>query len=127
VRLGTAAWTADSEEREGRGIWWFAVGIWAALIFAGSSIPSAHWAGGVNLRDAVLHAAEYAVLAALLRRAGLSWGASLAAAAAYAAGDEFHQSFVHNRDASASDLFFDVVGATIGASVPRTGDRSASE
>jgi len=100
-----------------RRLWWVATGAWAALIFALSSIPTSTYASGVNLRDALLHATEYAVLAWLLRRCGLSWTMAFLLASAYGASDEFHQSFVPNRDASAMDWFFDIVGASVGATV----------
>jgi VanZ family protein len=118
MRLAHVLPLADGDGRRGRALRWLAVAVWAGVIFGFSSIPSSHFAGGINLRDALLHAAEYAVLAALLRRAGLSWSAAVVVASAYGASDEFHQSFVHNRDASPADLMFDVVGATIGALVP---------
>ncbi len=72
------------------------------------------------------HLSEYAVLAMLLVRAicsspraapAWSWkaaGLALAVAAAYAASDEFHQSFVSTRTASAGDVMIDTVGAAIG-------------
>src|SRR5436190_12908359 len=62
------------------------------------------------------HLTEYAVLAALLCRAlrqRLQSGA-LIIAALYAALDEFHQSFVSSRTASAWDVLVDWVGALIG-------------
>jgi VanZ family protein len=118
MRLAHVLPLADADGRRAAALRWLAVVVWAGVIFGFSSIPSAHFAGGINLRDALLHAGEYAVLAALLRRAGLSWWAAVAVAAAYGVSDEFHQSFVHNRDASPADLMFDVVGAMIGALVP---------
>ena len=70
------------------------------------------------------HLSEYAILALLLLRAvrtsrGLapgvwSWktaGLALLVAAGYAATDEFHQSFVAARTASAGDVLIDSLGA----------------
>lgn len=72
----------------------------------------------------VAHTGEYAVLAILVARWArpvfpgqrvrvIVLGAWLLAAA-YAASDEFHQSFVPNRDASPFDWAFDVWGAALG-------------
>jgi VanZ family protein len=69
------------------------------------------------------HVSEYAVLAVLLYRAFvhtlfqsrrmLSAGLVLLSCAAYAASDEFHQSFVPSRTASLRDVVIDVCGATL--------------
>jgi VanZ family protein len=69
------------------------------------------------------HVSEYAVLAVLLYRAfvhtvfqsrrALSAGIVLLSCAAYAASDEFHQSFVPSRTASLRDVMIDVFGATL--------------
>ena len=68
------------------------------------------------------HVSEYALLAVLLYRAfvhtvfqsrrALSAGIVLLSCAAYAASDEFHQSFVPSRTASLRDVMIDVCGAT---------------
>ncbi len=76
-------------------------------------------------QDKLIHAAEYAVLAALLvvglRLLGARpWIAVLAAvilASAYGASDEFHQSFVPGRDADVRDWVADTLGAVLGASL----------
>jgi VanZ family protein len=71
------------------------------------------------------HVGEYAILALLLWRAlrsGLSlrvkmpmlFGAVLLACAAFAASDEFHQSFVKSRTPSVRDVILDVAGALLG-------------
>ena len=73
--------------------------------------------------DKLLHALEYAGLAALFARAllgeGLGWTASVAAAAllaaAYGATDEYHQLSVPLRTADLQDWIVDVVGASLGA------------
>jgi VanZ family protein len=69
------------------------------------------------------HVSEYAVLAVLLYRAfvhtifqsrrALSAGIVLLSCAAYAASDEFHQSFVASRTASLRDVMIDLCGAML--------------
>jgi len=69
------------------------------------------------------HVSEYAVLSVLLYRAfvntvfqsrrALSAGIVLLSCVAYAASDEFHQSFVPSRTASLRDVMIDVFGATL--------------
>ena len=95
---------------------WLPVVAWASLIFALSSIPDL--GTGLGGWDLVLrklgHAAEFAVLGALLARAfGRSWPA-VAAGVVYAISDEVHQSFVAGREASALDVAIDVVGVVAG-------------
>lgn len=82
------------------------------------------------------HVAEYAVLAVLLRR---GFGASLGpvrsprvlacawlAAVAYAVTDEWHQSFVSTRTASAGDVAIDAAGAALGLVLARWAVRRKS-
>ena len=95
---------------------WLPVVAWAALIFALSAIPDL--GTGLGGWDLVLrklgHAAEFAVLGALLVRA---LGRSLPAFAvgvAYAISDEVHQSFVAGRDAAPLDVAIDAVGVAVG-------------
>jgi VanZ family protein len=95
---------------------WLPVVAWAGLIFALSSIPTL--GTGLGTWDLVLrklgHAAEFAVLAALLLRAlGRELPAFLLAVA-YAATDELHQHFVEGRNASPLDIGIDAAGAAIG-------------
>jgi VanZ family protein len=90
--------------------------IWAAVIFTFSSIPSLSTHLGtwdLVLRKAA-HMTEYAILAALLRRATGSsvWASGLAVA--YAATDEFHQTFVRGRHGSPIDVGIDAIGVAIG-------------
>jgi VanZ family protein len=69
------------------------------------------------------HVCEYAVLAVLFYRAfvhtvlqsrrALSAGLVLLSCAAYAASDEFHQSFVPSRTSSLRDVMIDLSGATL--------------
>ena len=99
---------------------WLPVAAWCALIFALSSVPylSSGLAWDFPLRK-LCHAAEYGVLFALTRRAlsgsgarpaPASWGA-LAFCLLYAAGDEWHQSFVPGRHGAATDVALDMAGA----------------
>jgi hypothetical protein len=101
--------------RRSRRFWLIAAGVWAALIFLASSIPSGGTTGGVEPKGALLHLAEFAILASLLRAARLPWTTSLAAASLYGVTDELHQALVAGRDASPVDILFDVAGAAIGA------------
>jgi VanZ family protein len=95
---------------------WLPVVVWAAVIFAFSSIPNL--SSGLGGWDLVLrkiaHTAEYAVLGALLVRAtGRSWLA-LGLGALYAVSDEFHQTFVAGRHGSPVDVAIDSVGLACG-------------
>ena len=98
---------------------WLPVLAWAALIFAFSSIPSLN--SGLGTWDFVLrkaaHMTEYAILAVLLWRATGSAAWALALAVAYAASDEFHQTFVRGRHGSPVDVAIDTVGMLIGLAV----------
>ena len=96
-------------------------------------IPLLHWLwpnlSGYGLIQAhfylrkAAHVTEYAVLAALLFRAllhtvlrgrmALTAGVVLGCCAVYASSDEFHQSFVPSRTASAHDVAIDVCGALV--------------
>jgi VanZ family protein len=95
---------------------WGPVVLWAAVIFAFSSIPSL--GTGLGTWDLVLrklaHLTEYAILGALLARAvGAAWIAILLGAL-YATSDEAHQHFVRGRHAAWYDVVIDTVGVTIG-------------
>lgn len=74
------------------------------------------------------HVTEYAILAALMWRAlrgGTVWKSKTSilfaivwiACAAFAASDEFHQSFVPSRTPSFHDVMIDICGALIGLSI----------
>ncbi len=95
---------------------WVPVVLWAGVIFAFSSIPSLNT--GLGVWDLVLrklaHAAVFAVLAVLILRAVGRVVPAFLGASAYAATDEFHQSFVTGRQASARDWAVDTAGAAIG-------------
>jgi hypothetical protein len=99
-------------------VWrWGPVVAWAALIFALSSIPDL--GTGLGLWDLALrklaHAAEFAILAALLVRAVRDRWWAIALGIAYALSDEIHQSFVPGREGAPLDLAIDSVGVIAGA------------
>ena len=102
---------------------WLPVVLWAGVIFALSSIPSL--GTGLGTWDLVLrkcaHVTEYAVLAFLLIRALGREAPALALGVAYAASDEFHQSFVRGRHASPIDVAIDSVGLLVGLLAWRRG------
>jgi VanZ family protein len=95
---------------------WLPVVLWAGVIFALSSVPDL--GTGLGGWDLVLrklgHAAEFAVLGALLVRAlGAAWPA-FAVGVAYAVSDELHQTFVPGRQGSPLDVAIDAVGVVAG-------------
>ena len=103
------------------------VAVWAGVIFAASSRSDT---GGLGrLPDWLTHGFAYATLSLLLCRAmagglgaPLSWRAaalSLALATLYGVSDEWHQSFVPGRDASAADVGKDLIGASVAAAAYR--------
>ncbi len=99
---------------------WLPIVLWAALIFALSSIPSL--GTGLGTWDLVLrklaHGTEYAMLGALLARA-LPALPALVAGVAYAITDEVHQSFVPGRQGTPLDVAVDGLGVVIGVLVYR--------
>ncbi len=95
---------------------WIAVGVWAAAIFALSSRPGPVVPFEIfPYQDKLGHFIQYAIFGALLFRAMKGtrhahlW--AILIAAVYGVTDEFHQSFVPDRIASATDLCADVLGA----------------
>jgi VanZ family protein len=95
---------------------WAPVVLWAAVIFALSSVPNL--ATDLGVWDTVLrkcaHASEYAVLVLLLFRAlGRELPAFLIGLA-YAVTDELHQQFVRGRHASPFDVSIDAAGLALG-------------
>ncbi len=104
---------------------WLPVVVWAAVIFTLSSIPSL--SSGLGSWDLVLrklaHAAEYALLAALLLRALARPWLAFFVALAYAASDELHQHFVRGRAGTPRDVAIDAVGALLGLLVFAFGRR----
>ena len=95
---------------------WLPVLVWAAVIFAFSSVPDL--GTGLGGWDLVLrklaHAAEYAILGALLVRATGRAGLALALGSLYAVSDEIHQAFVAGRHGSPLDVAIDAVGVAVG-------------
>jgi VanZ family protein len=95
---------------------WLPVVAWATLIFALSSVPDL--GTGLGGWDLVLrklaHAAEYAVLGALLQRATGRVGLAVALGTLYAASDELHQAFVPGRTGSPVDVWIDALGVACG-------------
>ena len=98
---------------------WLPVGAWAALIFTLSSIPDL--GTGLGGWDLVLrklaHAAEYAVLGALLLRALDRVAPAFWLGTAYAVSDELHQVFVPGREGSPLDVAIDAAGVAVGIAV----------
>ena len=95
---------------------WIPVVLWAAVIFALSSVPSLD--SGLGTWDTVLrkgaHMTEFAILAALLVRATGSVAWAFGLALAYAASDEVHQGFVRGRHSSPVDVGIDTIGLALG-------------
>ncbi len=104
------------------------LGLWGppiaamVVIFAFSAMPSdsSHHSLIVFILRKVAHFSEYAILTALLSRAVrarargdrpliLAW----ALAVAYAATDEFHQTFVSGRVGTPRDVLIDAAGAAV--------------
>ncbi len=95
---------------------WLPPLLWAAVIFAFSSVPDL--GTGLGGWDLVLrklaHTVEYAILGALLLRAVRRELPALAAGIAYAASDELHQHFVPGRRGAPLDVLIDSVGVALG-------------
>jgi VanZ family protein len=104
---------------------WAPVVLWAAVIFAFSSIPDL--GTGLGTWDLVLrklaHGAEFALLGALLLRALGQELPALAAGIAYAVTDELHQHFVSGRVGAPLDVLIDSAGVALGIAVWRRLDR----
>jgi VanZ family protein len=102
---------------------WGPVAAYMALIFVLSAQPQPPLPQQIS--DKQGHGIGYAGLAVTLSRAlggGLLTGTTLPAAAAawtiataYAATDEWHQSFVPGRSADVNDWYADAIGALVGA------------
>ncbi len=100
---------------------WGPVAVWLAVSFAASARSDVGSLG--RIPDWVTHGAEYFVLGTLLCRAlaggfgqRLSVAASLlvmALGASWGVSDEWHQSFVPGRDASAADTLKDLGGCLL--------------
>lgn len=108
---------------------WLALAAWAGLIFFFSAQP--RLSTGLGAWDLVMrklaHMFVFGVLTFLawraIRQHGVSPGTALAVAAAgslaYAISDEYHQSFVAGRSATAYDVGFDLGGILIAAALIR--------
>jgi VanZ family protein len=106
---------------------WLPLAIYALFILALSSIPSRALPSGVLWRyDKLIHAAEYAVLGALVYRGlligtGLGGRARVAvaflAAALFGCLDEAYQSLTPGRHSSVWDALADAVGAGFGVAL----------
>jgi VanZ family protein len=104
---------------------WLPLIAWMAAIFVVSAQPTLPhapqgWLDTLLKKSA--HAVEYAILAVLWCRAlgqgeKWSWGRvslALALTLLYAASDEYHQTFVPNRQGRVSDALVDGAGALVG-------------
>ncbi|MBI2012814.1 VanZ family protein [Candidatus Curtissbacteria bacterium] len=96
---------------------WLAVILWAAVIFALSSIEQIK-VSEFFLWDFIVkktaHVGEYAILFALIFRATRkNWVLTFLLTMGYAVTDEYHQSFVPGRSATFLDLGFDASGVNI--------------
>ena len=95
---------------------WAPVVAWAAVIFVLSSLSDL--GTGLGTWDLVLrkvgHAAEFALLGALVSRALRRDGAAFALGVAYAVSDEVHQHFVPGRVGAPYDVAIDAVGVVLG-------------
>ena len=103
--------------RSPRGWWRFAALAWAALIFAGSSVPGGTAPGRFGF---LAHYLEYAVLGWMLAASSnddepAALVTALALGGAYAATDELHQAFVPRRMPDPLDLLVDIAGVITGA------------
>jgi VanZ family protein len=98
---------------------WLPVVAWAALIFAFSSVPDLGTGlGGWDLLlRKIAHAAEFAILGALLLRAVGRPVVAFSLGALYAISDEVHQSFVPGRVGSPVDVAIDVAGVAAGVAL----------
>jgi VanZ family protein len=106
---------------------WLPVLVWAAVIFALSSIP--HLGTDLGVWDTVLrkcaHTLEYAILGLLLARALRAGPAAFALGVAYAISDEVHQLFVRGRHGSPVDVAIDALGVLLGLLAWRRAGRFA--
>jgi VanZ family protein len=105
--------------------------VWMALIFIGSS-QSDPSPGIGNLGHVIAHFAEYAILAVLWfwallsslgRRALL---VSAAISVLYAISDEYHQSFVPDRDSDPVDVVVDSCGVAVALALSYLSARRAA-
>ena len=113
---------------------WGPVAAWMGVLYgfsAQSSVP-----GAASIPDWLTHGAAYALLGLLAARAlagglgaPLAVGKALLAvtiASAYGVSDEYHQSFVPQRDADPYDVLKDFGGAALGVLLARELGRRAA-
>ena len=95
---------------------WVPIVLWAAVIFAFSSVPSL--SSGLGTWDLILrkiaHLSEYAILGVLLLRAIQRPAVAILAGGLYAVTDEIHQHFVRGRHAAWYDVLIDTIGVATG-------------
>jgi VanZ family protein len=101
------------------------VALWAVALFLASSTSYLGPAGA--LPDWLTHGAAYLVLGFLVARAlaggtggalsGRAASIAVLATTVYGASDEWHQSFVPGRDASAADVLKDLAGSGLGVAL----------
>jgi VanZ family protein len=114
--------TFDANSRRAVVLFWLPILVWAGVIFAFSATPNLRVAQAADV-DFVIrkagHMFVFGVLAVLIWRA-LAYSAvrramvwSWVLTAAYAASDEFHQSFTSGRHPSPVDVAIDSVGALL--------------
>jgi VanZ family protein len=104
---------------------WLPVVLWAGVLFFASALSGPELGEVGRIPDWITHGSAYAVFGLLVGRAlaggfGRPLGSSLVLATVlactlYGISDEFHQSFVPGRDASAGDVAKDLGGALLGA------------
>jgi VanZ family protein len=101
---------------------WLPLISWMVAIFVVSAqpaLPSVPQGWLNTLLKKLAHAIEYAILAVLWCRAlgrgeRRHWGLAFVLTLLYAASDEYHQTFVPNRDGRVFDVVVDGVGAVVG-------------
>ncbi len=97
---------------------WLPVVLYAALIFAGSSIAGDAINPRLTVHDKLIHTAEYAGFAFLLARAfgARRWWLAILVGVLFGISDEFHQTFTPHRSGNdLGDITADAVGSTLGA------------
>lgn len=105
-----------------------------AILLRGGISSHILWKIDFVLRKSA-HVTEYMILAylwtgALARGAGFQAGraafAALVMSVAYAATDEYHQTFVPGRSGNAPDVLIDAAGATLGALIAWAGQKKGT-
>ncbi len=105
---------------------WLPVIGYCALIFLQSSVPTVAQMPRFPFSDKLLHFIAYGIMAALFcrafsshdrlrRRRGLLFLFSVIVTTLYGVSDEWHQSYVPGRDATAGDALADFAGSLTGS------------